>query len=198
MISNNRNFPARKRCSEGSSALGGHVLRLGWEGWSWRPLSRPPPGKPGLSEGVLACAEDGRASGPSTAPLSEDPGSLRLRTRGCFRTWASLFLHTFSCLCSPRQVAAPAWASSPTPGHLGARARVPGRWGVPATTGRGRGRPLRKLAELAQGMPDIWGTHQSPGVRVEVLGLAALQPRVSVPSPLSSLGAGQGEPWTLG
>lgn len=67
---------------------------------------------------------------------------------------------TFLSLGWPRQVSAPAWASSPTPGHLGSmgRGRVPG--------------PVEEVAACAEttragaGNTMSLGPHESPDMRV--------------------------------
>lgn len=72
---------------------------------------------------------------------------------------------TLSCLSLRRQVAAPAWASSPTPGHLGL--------GGP---GKGAGGGLcGNRPKLALGTPRLRWLHKSRHER-RGLGLAALQP----------------------
>lgn len=65
---------------------------------------------------------------PTPTPATASPQAREaFGEKRCFRTWALSFLDTFLSLAWPRQISAPAWASSPTRGHLGsvARGRVP-------------------------------------------------------------------------
>lgn len=67
------------------------------------------------------------------------------------------FLDTFLSLALPRQVAAPAWASSPAPGHLGLRGQGKG-----AGAGGGGGRLGGNARELAMGTSCVLVAPQAP------------------------------------
>lgn len=142
-----------------------HVRRRYW------PLQESP-GLPGVGaqprEGPQGLQSPASSSLTPTfvllwsTPLHSSPplAGEALGERRCFRTRASRFLDTFLSLGWPRQVSAPAWASSPTPGHLGsmARGRVPG--------------PVEEVAACAEttragaGNTMSLGPHKSPDMRV--------------------------------